>query len=519
MKSASRAMRVATGSTLAVLFAACHGDGSTGPGNHFTGVRAVAGANVTDTVQALQTQALVVEVRTDGGVIAQGVVVRFEAQPPGDSTRRYEPALSVCSLSSASCGTTYYSQFVTDTTDSQGRAKAIIRMGTVAGKAVVKISVPEFGMVDSVSFTVTPGAAARVRRIAADTGLDIGATAMLRGSVTDRFGNPRSEQPTMSLGTGSAITLDAAKAMVTGAAMGTQWVYARFGELVDSTSVRVVPAGRLLVWSPGAREVRLVNVNGNGAVLTLAKSISSDFGAFPHFDPSRTHVTMHAGTASNGGAPTNAVVVDTSTLVRRDISTLGFTTIITVRMRDDGTVLVVGRRTGDTGYSLWRITADDGITAVAPLPELQATYDGADISPNGGQVVYVATAAVGGSEVRLLDVTTGNSTVLAQNVRSPRFSPQADRVAFLVPAGYGGYDGTASVINADGSNLKSLGSYVFSPGLGWSPDGAYLIGRESSYNGGSARLRIIHLTDQASVSLRLRAPAGWDEDYYQPDWR
>jgi len=518
VKSASRAMRVATCSALAVLFAACHGDSGTGPGSHFTGIRAAAGANATDTVLALQTQALVVEVRTDGGALARGVVVRFEAQPPADSTRRYEPAVYVCSLAAPACGPTYPTQFTTDTTDGEGRAKALIRMGTVAGRSVVKLGVPELGMVDSVAFTVTPGAVARVLRIATDTGLDIGGTAMLRASVTDRFGNHRTELPTMSLGAGSAVTLDAAKATVTGVSMGTQWVFARFGALVDSTSVRVVPPGRLLVWTTTAREVRLVNTNGNGPVLTLAKNISSDFGAFPHFDPSHQHVTMHAGTASYGGAPTNVVVVDTSTLARRDITTLGFTTIVAERMRDDGTVLVAGRRTGDTGYSLWRITPSDDITAVAALPEMQGFYDSADISSNGARVAYVATAAAGGTEVRVLDAATGTFTVLAQNVRSPRFSPQADRVAYLVPAGYGGYDGTATVSNVDGSNRKALGSYIFSPGLGWSPDGTYLIGRESTYSS-PARLRIIRLSDLATVTLRMRAPAGWEEDYYQPDWR
>jgi hypothetical protein len=510
-------MRVASCSVLSILFAACH-DSGTGPGTHFTGIRAVAGSNAIDTVQALQTQALVVEVRTDGGEIARGVVVRFEAQPSADSTRRNESAVFVCALSTAACGNSYLNQFTTDTTDDKGRAKAVIRMGTVAGRAVVKLGVPELGFVDSVAFTVTPGAVAQVRRIATDTGLDIGGTAMLRGSVTDRFGNPRTEQPTMSLGAGSAVTLDAAKAIVTGVSMGTQWIYARLGKLVDSTSVRVVPPGRLLVWTPGAREVRLVNTNGNGPVRTLASNISSDLGAFPHFDPSRQHVTMHAGTASYGGSPANVVVIDTGTLARRDITTLAFTTIVAERMRDDGTVLVAGRRSGDTGYSLWRITASDDITAVAPLPEMQGFYDSADISRDGARVAYVATAAAGGSEVRVLDVTTGTSTVLAQNVRSPRFSPQADRVAFLVPAGYGAYDGTATVSNVDGTSRKSIGSYVFSPGLGWSPDGTYLIGRESSYSGPN-KLRIIRLSDLATVTLRLRAPSGWDEDYYQPDWR
>jgi hypothetical protein len=68
------------------------------------GVRPVLGANVTDTVDALLAQALVVEVRNLDGRLASGVVIRFNAEPPRDTTRRTEPALFVCSLSAPTCG-------------------------------------------------------------------------------------------------------------------------------------------------------------------------------------------------------------------------------------------------------------------------------------------------------------------------------------------------------------------------------------------------------------------------------
>src|SRR6185437_12151559 len=169
---------------LALLLLACggggSGDGPTAPGHtdparNAPGVHAVLGAGVTDTIDAQPLQALVVEVRGPDGQLATGAVVRFEAQPPADTTRKNEPAVSVCALTAPTCGQSV-SQFTSDTTDAQGRAKATVRLGHVAGRAVVHLTVPEFGMEDSATFTVLPGVAARVRALAADTALAIGAT-------------------------------------------------------------------------------------------------------------------------------------------------------------------------------------------------------------------------------------------------------------------------------------------------------------------------------------------------------
>ena len=73
---------------------------------------------------------------------------------------------------------------------------------------------PEYGYVDSATFTVAAGAVSRVRAAAVDTALDIGATATLRARVVDRYGNPRSEVPALTVGPGSAVTLDVAAAVV-----------------------------------------------------------------------------------------------------------------------------------------------------------------------------------------------------------------------------------------------------------------------------------------------------------------
>lgn len=513
MRPSTRQLRACLALTPALLLACGGGDGNPlRPA--FTGIRAVAGAGVTDTIFAALKQALIVEVRDANGKPAPGVVVRFEAQPPADTLRRYEPALFVCSLSASSC-VGYGTQFYTDTTDSQGRAKAIIRLGQVAGRAVVNLGVPELGLEDSASFTVTPGAAARVRAIVPDTGLDIGQTATLRGSVTDRYGNARPDLPTMSLGVGTAVTLDANSATVTAKEMGTQWLYARFGELVDSTSVRVIPAGRLVVWAGVAREIRLVNLNGNGNTRRLLSSVSSDFGAFPHFDPTRQKVTLHRGNASYGGPANTLVVVDTASLATREIApAVGFSLIIAERQVADGSLLVVGLHGTDTNPGLWKVLDDNSATRLADLPAMVSAYDGADISRDGAKLAYMRTNA-GVTELCTLDVAAGTTTKVTANGRSPRWSPDGQRLAYLTPVGY--LDGMLRIRNADGSETAWPRDFLYSPGLGWSSDGTYIIGRSSdpSYSG----LRLVRVSDGAFVMLRYRIPSGGYEDYYQPDWR
>ncbi|HET9683898.1 MAG TPA: hypothetical protein VFP15_07345, partial [Gemmatimonadaceae bacterium] len=102
--------------------------------------------------------------------------------------------------------------------------------------------------------------------------------------------------------------------------------------------------------------------------------------------------------------------------------------------------------------------------------------------------------------------------------RSPRLSPDGNRVAYLTPGGYNGVDGTPAVINTDGTNNTALSSLTLSPGIAWSPDGAYLLGRNSDYGTGTG-LRLIRISDRATVMLRFHGSNGSYEDYFQPDWR
>lgn len=523
---------------LVLLVVACGGDTPTGPGHDGSaqnqpGVHAVLGAGVTDTIDAEPLQALVVEARGPGGKLASGVVVRLEAQRPADTTRKNEIAVSMCPLIQATCGQpsglygppSYGLQAISDTTDANGRVKVIVKLGHVAGQAVIRLTVPEFGLEDSARYTVLPGAAARVHALVADTALAIGATANLRGHVVDRYNNNRAETPTYTAGPGNAITLDAATGDVTGRDMGTQWLFIHFLQAaVDSTSVRVLPpTGRLVVWSSDERAVRLVNLDGS-ATRTVVTGVSSDLGAFPRFDAARQGITVHNGSEMYGGASNSVIVIDTTGSPRRDIGpSVGFATVIATRELADGTLLVVGRTVSGApcaGFALYRIAVDNSLTCVVALPGMGSTYGGADISHDGTHVAYIGTDPPAlSSSLRVLDVASGATTVLETNASPPRWSSNDDRLAYLVPGpgSYNGIDGTPVIINADGTGRRLLPGFIFSPGLTWSPDGTYLVGRNAESS--DIALRVVRVSDGANVLLRFRTPTGSTADYYQPDWR
>ena len=524
MHTVSRYPRVASSICLCLLIGSCGGDGPTQPDPGQPRVRVLLGANVTDTIETQPLQPLVVEVRLPYGVLARGAVVRFEPQPPAEPRGPFEAAVFVCPLAAQTCGAFGGGQqFVIDTTDSQGRAKVTVRLGSAAGRAVVKLSVPEFGLEDSATYTVTPGAAAGVRAAPRDTAIDIGGTATLHGYVIDRYGNARTEATTVTSGPGTVITLNAATATVTGLDMGTQSVATHFGSFIDSTSVRVVPPGRLVVWSNTQRVIRLVDTNG-GNERTLVSNVSSELGAFPRFDPSRNRVTLHNGAGHFASPSNNIIVADTTGVSQRDISpAVGFSVIMATREMADGTILVVARRGGDTshpGFSLWRVATDNTVTFVIALPQLEYQYGAADISHNGTRVAYIATdPSTFIDELRVFTVANGATVRLESNARSPRWSFQGDRIAYLIPLGaVNRYEGTAVVVNADGTGRRVLGTRAFSAGLTWSPNGLYIVGRSNFVRG----MWLIRISDLADVLLRFPSPSGCcqdNHDYFEPDWR
>ena len=144
----NRLRRLFGGVVAAGLVVGCGGD-STAPPTQ-SGLRIDAGANVTDSISAALTQALIVEVRKPNGSEVSGAVVRFTALP--NDSLPYASAIAVANLNSE-----FFSNFVSDSTDAHGHAAVLVELGSVAGKAGIVITVPELGLTDTAWYTVKPG--------------------------------------------------------------------------------------------------------------------------------------------------------------------------------------------------------------------------------------------------------------------------------------------------------------------------------------------------------------------------
>jgi hypothetical protein len=512
-----RSVRCAIALAACSLAVACHRDAAEPKP---PGITVLAGTGIVDTVDAPFPQGLTIEVRDDAGELRPGVIVRFEAQAPDVPSRRTEAAVHVCTADSPTgCGQTA-GPFALDTTDDRGRAHVIGRFGQVATRAVVRIHVPELGLVDSVEFRVEPGNAVRVRAGVMDTAIVVGVPAVLPpGHVVDRYDNTRPGTTTHSLFVAQNLAFDPVTRTVTGQDIGTSFIRVESGTLQpDVVMIRVLPPGRLVVWSSLLREVRLVNTDGTDTRV-IATSITSGLGVFPRFDATRRFVTMLDETGPFSGTP-QIVVTDTAE-TPRVVTPASFEAIVTARQLADETLIVVATLSpsNDAEYGVWRVGRDNVATQVATLPGLGQAFStrsgAADVSPDGTRVAYLA-ATNGNLELRVVTLATGATTVLAPNARSPRWSPNGDRVAYLELANQVvSLNGRLTVINADGTGKHAVGSATnFNPGICWSSDGVYVLGRLLL-----GLMRIVRVSDGAEVSVTFPDGGVSFHDYLQPDWR
>src|SRR4051812_25024990 len=259
---------------LAVAVATASCSDATSPAAH-KGLRFVSGFDVSDTVDASVSDALVVEVYdTLGHLASKGTVVRFTAiQTAGFS---YEAGVQ-------NLASPFVSNFASSETDDAGRAGILVRMGQVAGKARIAIAVPILGLDDTARYTVLPGAAVRAVVTPTDTALYTSGSYKLRGGVVDRYGNPRSDATTWTASDpGISVT---SAGVVTGSAIGRYTITAASAVGSATGSVTVVPKFRLAGWRayPDGRILSL-ELDGSG-LSTRSPVVDGGIGAHPAWMP------------------------------------------------------------------------------------------------------------------------------------------------------------------------------------------------------------------------------------------
>jgi hypothetical protein len=471
----------------AVVLASACGD-STNPDTGTPGIRVVAGAGQADTVDATLSQALVVEVRDTAGHLRSGEVVRFQPQPDAQ-------ALSVALL------TGEFSSFAADTTDADGQVDVLVRLGSRAGTALLQVSVPVFGFVDTATFSVNPGGPTTVLAEPSDTTISVGASFQLRAWVADRHVNPRPDAVTYQSFDAAASV--AAAGMVTGEDAGIARIVARAAGLSsDTCRVRVQPGGTIAASVTSGVAV----VNLDGSEYTVLPIATADYnGRYPSWLADTAIAAMDGQyyaelvRVSLSGAvhylvpATDVVVLEVWPQASRDASWIYF----------GG--LVPGYNTG--GISIWRVHPDgSGLERVSP-PNADGRGDTYPSPSPDGTRVAVATTRSGSFTLAVIDVATKQLTDLGISGLAPRWAPASDTIAYMAGSGWS----EIWVVDASGGGSRriSLPGRAYATGIDWSPDQRWII----AY--GPDGLELVEVATGRVVSLP-NLPGGLSQPAWKP---
>jgi WD40-like Beta Propeller Repeat len=459
----------------------CGSDSSTGP--HSNGLTIVAGGGQSDTVLSVLPQSLIIQLVEAGG--DGGHVVQFSSiAVPSESFLDYA---YVKRLDTQVAGT-----FAVDTTTETGRADIQVVLGQTAGPAPIVVSVPDFGIVDTVTFTATPGRAWGISVSPKDTTVAVNGTATLRGGAVDRYGNVRTDPVVFSALSGPATV---SGATVTGTGIGPASVLVTSNGLSDTAFVGVVPAGVLAAGSSAG--LRIFNLDGSGMQVV---SVETGIGNV-RWAPSGTRLAFDqtSGGQDDGGS-TLYTMTPSGTISPVDVSP-GFRDQWPQWSRDGSTIYY--SKIGGAGSSMWHVTSSG--TSDDSVPNQNPNFDiFPSPSPDGSKLAYVADLS-STSDLRILTVSTGAVTDLHLVAWAPVWAPTGQTIAYINQLNY---SGQIALVNADGTGQRLLSTAIYQQDFDWSPDGQYIIAQ--NVNTGQFDLIIV----ATGVTLPLPYTVG----FYSPTW-
>jgi len=464
------------------------------------GLRLVAGAGVEDTITAVLPQALVVEVRDESGRALPHVEMRVAAASPGGI-----PNVAVASVTSL-----FFQWLLVDTTDARGRVVLLVRLGGKPGPATLAIAAPALGLQATATYTVREGAPAKVEAQPADTALYVGSTYALRGVVEDRLGNPRAEAVDYAIPAGGQVVSENG-ANVRGERIGRGYVVARFGAIVDTVRVSVVPQGLIAAYEPPiyynsdgldvrqAPRIVLLQLDGSGFRVLYEQSppeipFGYGDGLLPRWSPAGDQIAF----VSWGELWT----VDPLGVTRRlHAGSPSVSRDYAPEYSPDGQWIYVTQTTDSTG--IWRVRTDG-----SSIEKTAAQWPGAaspSPAPTGDRVAYQKQGALA-----ILDLPSDTTAILPVPGQYPRWSPTGEWIAYLDDAN------RVRVVRPDGTDRRLVGTGVAAhTAYSWSPDGQWLI-----FSGSQATP-----SDQFAVGLSLVnvasgevLPLHFSHRLVQPSW-
>ncbi|HET6763854.1 MAG TPA: hypothetical protein VFH27_09275 [Longimicrobiaceae bacterium] len=433
------------------------------------GVKVISGAGAADSVEAT-IPSLVMEVRGPDSRVAAGAQVVLQA--PADNSYTGYALL----LGSAGGG---LSSRLQPTADSKGRVTVRVRLGTIAARVPLAVSVPALGLSDTVWVTINAGAAARVSLAPHDTAALVGNAFPLRPVVQDRWGNPRPDTVALTPG-GGPVGLTGVS--VAGTAVGRGYVVGRYGGAVDTAWVSVVPDGQIAAYEPPAltsgdrqtvvRPGRVVTFRTDGSNFRVLVSGNADFIPFGFGEG------MQPSWAPSGTA---LAYVDDGKLWETDLAgqaRMVYSGAIPVvneyapQYSPDGGWIYFTQGTFGSQHTFARVRRDGtGVVQVSPSLdwgiEVMPSPD-----PSGSFIAFQTNRATNSPvdfTLRTLRVSTRVVTALDVPGTSPHWSPDGAWIA------YRGNDSKLRKIHPDGSAGQAVGDVGLLPAFSWSPDGSWIV--------------------------------------------
>jgi hypothetical protein len=468
----------------------CSGD-SAGPR---LGARVVSGASGSDTVLAVRSDLLVVEVLDSHGQPAAGVDVQFTISPtPVAGLTSPEWRLFVCQASRPSCASfppgstsSSWQAGVTATTDASGVARARVQHGRVAGGSTVEIAVPSLGSTASADFETTPGNLASIAVAPADTAIYVGAAFDLNPRAADRFGNARSEPVSVQAVSPAVATFSNGRVNAVGVGRATFTIVA--GTVSRVVAVSVPPRGRLLATSGAQGKFDVVLLDTDGSSRRTIGTTEGTVGyGYPDWYPDGRATTLERN---------HLIAIDTASGVRSaPIDTTLFSLSAEPTAPKSGTFLYfTGIRANVFG--IYRANPDGSAA------QYVANGQSSSASPDGTRLVYDRLTT---NQIVVRDVATGVETPLVGVNGRPLWSPTGDMIAYSAQGPDGYWD--LHVIRADGAGDRLLVAGLLGTSS-WSPDGQWLTA--TPREGGLELVR-------ASDGVRL--PIAGTRAFTQVSWR
>lgn len=402
--------------------------------------------------------------------------------------------------------------FASLTTDAEGIVRAEVALGQLAGEVLLELraSAPGFAAIDTIAFTVNPGAPARLAVLPRDSAIYVGRSYALRMRVLDRYGNLRAgDEPTAS--TGSAAISVTGAGVLTGVEFGRATVHARLGDVEDSALVSVVPRGVIVstrsAYDGRPAQLLQFELDGSGFQVLADRQIER-----PTWSSTGTMLTFldHGGVDDRFYAGRPIVRLTTGEEWRLLPGQVETEIVEAPRFsHDDAWVYFAG---GNSWGGIMRVRTEGGTPemVVARDPDGYGGLHDPAPSPDGRYLAYVAFAnCCDVNGVRILDLETGE-TAQGPYLFYPRWLPGGTIL------GHREYGPAALVeVNPDGSLVREL-ALPFLHGASpfdISADGRWLL-ISTDIDDFGPRLLVLY-----ELETGLTLPLGYSHDYGAPAWK